>query len=157
MMTSATALLDVNVLVALAWDAHIHHRAAHRQFATVADNWATCPVTEAGLVRLLLTPAVVGRDVLAAEALGVLRDMRSLPGWRWLSDDVSLADATIDTRVLIGRRQVTDLQLVALAARHGAVLHTFDTGIPEQLAPADRQHVVVWHPCAAHDLRERTP
>lgn len=142
--TARTALLDINVLVALVWDQHVHHRAAHTAFETVASAWATTAVTESGLLRLLLTPAAVGRDVSAPEALGVLRDMRRLPGWRWIDDDASFADTVLDLRVLVGRRQVTDLHLVDLAARHGCVLTTFDAGIVEYLAPADRPHVQVW-------------
>lgn len=138
------ALVDVNVLLALVWDQHVHHRAARKAFGSVADAWATCPLTESGLVRLLLTPAVVGRQVAGAETLGALRAMRSLSGWRWLSDDVSLATSGIDVRVLAGRRQVTDLHLVALAADHGAVLCTFDAGISQSLAPSDRCHVRTW-------------
>lgn len=139
-----TALLDVNVLMALAWSEHVHHDAAHRRFAAVANSWATAPVTESGLVRLLLTPAVTGRPVSGDEALGLLRAFRALPGWRWLPDDVSLIDGPLDLSVLMGRRQVTDLHLVALAARHEARLITFDAGIPRLLAPADHAHVEVW-------------
>lgn len=139
-----TALLDVNVLLALVWDQHVHHRAAHRHFASVASSWATTAVTETGVVRLLLTRVVVGRDVTAHEAIGVVRGLRASAGWRWFVDDASPADAMIDMRVLAGRRQVTDLHLVDLAARHDATLVTFDAGIPPALAPADRDHVVVW-------------
>lgn len=144
MTTDRVALLDVNVLLALTWDQHVHHHVARKEFRAVSAAWATCPVTESGLVRLLLTPAVVGRKVSGAEALGAVRAMRALSGWRWLSDDVSLTNPSIDMRVLIGRRQVTDLHLVALAARHGAVLCTLDASIDQFLAPADRSHVRTW-------------
>lgn len=139
-----TALPDVNVLLALVWDQHVHHSAARRNFARIADRWATAPTTETGLVRLLLTPAVVGREVAGAEALGALRDLRAHPGWTWIADDASLADPQVDSIVLAGRRQVTDLHLVELAARHEAVLHTFDAGISSWLAPADRHLVHAW-------------
>jgi len=138
--------LDVNVLLALMWDRHIHHDAARRQFRAVATAFATTAVTESGLVRLLLTPVVVGRQVSTPEALGALHDVRSLPGWAWLDDDASFDTAVVDVRVLTGRRQVTDLHLVDLAARHGHRLATFDTGLVSSLAPADRHHVDLWSP-----------
>ena len=46
------ALLDVNALIALAWDSHIHHVAMREWFAAnAADGWATCSITEGGFVR----------------------------------------------------------------------------------------------------------
>lgn len=136
-------LLDVNVLLALSWDQHIHHRAAQRRFASL-DAWYTCPATEAGLLRLLLTEAVVGRRVTGAEALAHLRGIRRTPGWSFLDDRRSLAVPTIDTRVLMGRRQVTDLQLVNLAATNDTRLATFDGALRDSLVPADRPRVDVW-------------
>jgi predicted nucleic acid-binding protein len=38
-------LLDVNILIALAWDDHTSHQAAHRWFASNAQTgFATCHV-----------------------------------------------------------------------------------------------------------------
>ena len=46
------ALLDLNVLVALSWLSHIHHEAAHHWFKKERKyGWATCPITQSGLVR----------------------------------------------------------------------------------------------------------
>lgn len=140
------ALLDVNVLLALVVDQHVHHRAAHRRFATVRDSWATCSTTENGLLRLLLTPQVLGRPITAGEALGVLAAIRELPGWSWVDDDASLADArrSVDVRVLASRSHVTDLHLLELAIRHGMALHTFDAALARIVAPADRPSLVIW-------------
>lgn len=136
-------LLDVNVLLALSWDQHIHHAAAHANFAEL-DTWSTCPATESGLLRLLLTEQLVGRAVSGAEALGQLAAIRSVPGWRFLDDAGSLAIPLIDTRVLMGRRQVSDLQLVNCAASHETSLATFDAGLRDSLVPRDQRWVRVW-------------
>lgn len=136
-------LLDVNVLMALTWDQHVHHRIAHKRFSQL-ETWATCATTEAGLLRLLLTEAVVGRKVTGAEALGQLRSIHQVPGWRQLDDSASLAASLIDSRVLMGRNQVTDLHLVNLAATHGTRLATFDAGIRDFLLPTDQRWVEVW-------------
>ena len=54
---SRPALLDVNVLVALFNPDHIHHDTAHDWFAeNHTDGWATCPITEQGVVRILANP-----------------------------------------------------------------------------------------------------
>lgn len=136
-------LLDVNVLFALTWDQHIHHEAAHARFAEL-NSWSTCPVTESGLVRLLLTEQVVGRKITGGEALGQLDAIRQVPGWSFVPDSFSLAAPVIDTRVLMGRRQVTDLQLVNLAAAAGMPLATFDAALRAGLMPDDQRWVNVW-------------
>lgn len=140
--TDVTRLLDVNVLVALALDTHVHHRAAHRALAGL-ESWATCPITEAGLVRLLLTPAVSGRTFSAAEVIEFLAGVRADRRFRFIVDDISWTALTVDTTVLVGRRQVTDLHLLQLAGSNGAVLATFDASLPRALAPADRNLVEV--------------
>jgi toxin-antitoxin system PIN domain toxin len=54
------ALLDVNALVALAWDSHVHHAAMRTWFAAnSAGGWATCPMTESGFVRVSSNPKVL--------------------------------------------------------------------------------------------------
>jgi predicted nucleic acid-binding protein len=48
-----TPLLDVNVLVALAWSTHVHHYRAVDWFSHRAPAaWATAPVTQAGFIRV---------------------------------------------------------------------------------------------------------
>lgn len=136
-------LCDVNVLVGLSLATHLHHRAAHAALAAHDGGWATCPTTESALVRLVLNPAVTGLAFAAADVLEQLSAMRRDPRWRWLSDSESLATPTIDTSVLQGHQQVTDLHLVNLAAASGAVLVTFDAAIVGALAPLDRRHVRV--------------
>lgn len=136
-------LLDVNVLLALALTTHLHHRTAHAALAGHHGSWATCPTTEAAAYRLLLNPHVTGRVVSVAEIDRTLRGMRLDPRWAWAPDQTTLADAAIDTGVLVGHQQVTDLHLVNLAATTGLVLATFDASIPASLAPADRRHVRV--------------
>lgn len=143
MTERGTALLDVNVLVALVWDQHVHHISAHENFEKLTA-WATTPVTELGLVRVLLTPAAVGREVLPVEATGLLRALRGVNGWTWMPDDASFANPAVDLRVLMGRRQVTDLHLVDLAKANNAQLMTFDAALRKSLAPADRDVVVTW-------------
>jgi uncharacterized protein len=137
-----TYLLDVNVLVALAWPNHLHHSRAQRWLGGV-ERWATTPVTESALVRLSLNPAVAGRRVSLSEAATLLRAVRQAPGHQFIIDSSSLADSSIDLRRIATSAQVTDAHLVGLAAANGVVLATMDAGIPAMLEPADRHHVLV--------------
>lgn len=139
---SSVPLPDVNVLLALVAEQHEHHAAAHRWFSAVSA-WATAPVTESGLVRLMLNPAVVGGQLRGADALEILRRLRAQKRHRFFTDGSTLADPAIDVSALVGHRQVTDLHLVELAASKGATLHTFDARLPAALAPADRRHVAL--------------
>ncbi len=50
-------LLDVNVLIALVDPAHVQHEQAHDWFARVGQRaFATCPITENGLLRIVGHP-----------------------------------------------------------------------------------------------------
>jgi len=63
-----TVLLDPNVLIALLVDDHVHHAAAENWFAGLGANFATCPVTQGSLLRLLIRegqPAATARAILA--------------------------------------------------------------------------------------------
>jgi toxin-antitoxin system PIN domain toxin len=120
------ALLDVNALVALAWDSHIHHARVREWFAANASSgWATCPITESGFVRVSTNPKVLPSPIGVADARRVLAALRAAQGHRFLVDDVSLVDDDIPT--IAGYRQVTDAHLLTLARRRGVRLVTFDT------------------------------
>lgn len=122
------ALLDVNALVALAWDSHVHHAAMREWFAAEAPSgWATCPITESGFVRVSSNPKVLPSAIGISAARSVLAALRDLDGHRFVVDDVSIIDP--DVPELAGYRQVTDAHLLTLARRTGMRLVTFDAGI----------------------------
>ena len=125
-----TALLDVNVLTALAWPAHEHHEAAHRWFAGGVDAaWATCSLTQLGFVRILSNPAF-SRDALPpAEAVALLARNLAHRGHQFWSDalEVPAALRGVEAR-LQGHRQVMDAYLLALAQSNKGVFATFDRG-----------------------------
>lgn len=116
-----TDLLDANVLVALTSADHVHHDAAHAWFAT-SGRFATCPVTQLALIRLLMLFKVPGAQ--AVTALDMIREHERHEFW---PDDVEVDAASM--RAVVGHRQVTDAHLVALARRHGGRLATFDKGL----------------------------
>ncbi|HEU4706603.1 MAG TPA: TA system VapC family ribonuclease toxin [Solirubrobacterales bacterium] len=85
------ALLDVNALVALAWDSHVHHAAMRKWSAAHGSSgWATCPITESGFVRVSSNPKALPSAIGVSAARGVLTALRGLDGHRFLSDDVSI-------------------------------------------------------------------
>jgi toxin-antitoxin system PIN domain toxin len=133
------ALLDVNALLALAWDAHVHHAAMRAWFtANGSVAWATCPITESGFVRVSSNPIVLPSAIGVDAARGVLSSLRAHPDHRFLTDDVSISD--IDVLSIAGYRQVTDAYLLTLARRRRVRLVTFDASI---LAMGDGNDVEV--------------
>lgn len=124
-MAEGRDLPDVNVLLALTNRSHQHFRPASEWFLACAA-FATTPVTELGLVRLLLNPAVTGQPVDTATALEALRRLRAHERHSFLADSTSLADLAIDSVGLVGHNQVTDFHLLNLAVSCGARLVTFD-------------------------------
>src|SRR5437016_4463139 len=128
-------LLDVNVLIALAWPVHMHHDAAHAWFATHQDEgWATCPLTEAGLVRISSQPAVTKRMVTVSESLALLARIRNLQEHRFWPQTIPLTGLLpeLASRIM-GPQQLSDAILLDLAIRNDGVLATFDKRIEHLL------------------------
>jgi toxin-antitoxin system PIN domain toxin len=140
------ALCDVNVLIALFDESHVHHEAAHDWFADDGSaGWASCATTETGFLRILGNPRLgvtETRDVL----LTSLRKLCKASAHTFWSESVSLRDDTLfDDSVLVSHRQLTDVYLLGLAVRMDGRLATFDRSIPLAAvkgALAD-QHLVV--------------
>ena len=125
------ALLDVNVLIALAWPNHVHHDAAHAWFSEQRMNgWATCSVTEAGFVRISCNPAAVGHTVTPSDAVGLLRSLMQQESHSFWSLEISMAELPVDILERIqGYRQVTDAMLLATAIQRSGQLATLDSGM----------------------------
>jgi toxin-antitoxin system PIN domain toxin len=123
-----TFLLDVNVLIALIDPAHIDHDAAHRWFEDRGQAaWATCPLTENGVIRIVGHPKYPGAPGSPASVAGIVAHLRTLAGHVFWPDDISLAgEACIDAAQILTSGQVTDTYLLALAVVHGGQLATFD-------------------------------
>jgi toxin-antitoxin system PIN domain toxin len=122
--TEQEVLLDANVLVALADAAHVHHADAVRWFAASSMPFATCPLTQGALLRVLMrVQAVPG----AAAAAQVLAGFVAHPRHRFWSADVDCSKLAWNG--VLGHRQVTDSYLAALVRRHRGRLATFDRGL----------------------------
>lgn len=111
-------LLDVNVLLGCGWKSHADHPALLGWLLQVND-WATCPLTESGFVRISMTTAYQATFHDARKSLATLCALR---GHHFLSDDVKAALLP----VLSSYKDTTDAHLVTLAQRHGLKLATLD-------------------------------
>ena len=87
------ALLDVNLLIALFDPDHVHHGAAHEWFAANrSSGWATCPLTENGLIRILANVAYSGTNETPAGIQQRLQAFCSSGDHAFWPDGVSLRD-----------------------------------------------------------------
>jgi toxin-antitoxin system PIN domain toxin len=130
-------LLDVNVLIALSWPEHSQHGLARRWFARHrAKGWATCPLAEAGFVRIVSNPAFSSRSVSVQQATEGLADSLRDDAHHFWADSISWPDAiAMFASPIKGHQQITDAYLVALAIQNKGKLATLDQGI-QQWAPA---------------------
>lgn len=121
-------LLDVNVLIALIDPAHIQHDPAHAWFARAGHSgWATCPLTENAVLRIVGNPRYPNSPGTPAAVAPFLAELCTLPGHAFWPDGVSSTDDKIfDVTRLLSFTQVTDSYLLGLARAHGGTLATFD-------------------------------
>ena len=142
------ALLDVNVLIALAWPNHVHHHAARFWFQEwgAQNGWASCPVSEAGFVRVCCNPLAVQQAVTPRDAISMPRQLRqsgSHSFWPLEHSMVDLDPEIVDR--LSGYRQVTDALLLSVALRQGGCLATLDSRLV-QLHPPDARKAMLLIP-----------
>jgi toxin-antitoxin system PIN domain toxin len=123
-----TFLLDVNVLIALIDPVHVGHEAAHHWFEAEGKSaWATCPMTENAVIRIVGHPKYPNTPGSTAIVAEIMTRLRALPGHKFWPDDISLVDADhVDVGEVLTSVQVTDTYLLALAVTHGGKLATFD-------------------------------
>ncbi len=124
-------LLDTNLLIALLWPSHERHDLAIKWFTRHrAKGWATCPITQAGFVRIVSNPAFSRDAVQPREAIHVLAANAAAKDHAFWPDELPVAEAVAFTGVrLMGHQQVTDAYLLGLAIRRGGMLATLDQRI----------------------------
>ena len=121
-------LLDVNVLVALMDEAHIHHAVAQNLVAQPKLKIATCALTENGVLRVLNLPSYstygpAGFELVSTQLARLCGDTDH----EFWPCDVTLRDESkIDWSRVMGHNQITDVYLLALAVQHGGALATLD-------------------------------
>jgi len=139
-----TYLLDVNVLVTL-------HLPASSDFDRV-DAWfkqpgrrgfATCAITQAGLVRVLTQQSLYTPDpIRLSEARLVLTGFLNDTRHQFWPMDIGYLEATLPFEArAYGHKQVTDAYLLGLAVHRNATLATLDRAIVHLAGPEFRDSV----------------
>jgi toxin-antitoxin system PIN domain toxin len=133
------ALLDINVIIALLDSGHVMHRAASHWLAQHQEHgWATTPITENGVVRILSQPAYPNHRP-AAQVAERLAEACGHASHQFWPEAVSLLEpGLIAWQRLLSPRQITDCYLLALAVAQGGHLVSFDQRVSVDLVRGAR-------------------
>jgi hypothetical protein len=136
-------LADVNVLIALTDENHVHHKTVMRWYETAGrHSFGTCAFTEAGFLRIAANPKAGAHSI--AEATDVLASLTNSPGYRfWPISDNWASLATPFAERVFGHQQITDAYLLGLAVKEDGVLVTIDKAIRYLAGEEYRQNVLV--------------
>jgi uncharacterized protein len=136
---------DVNVLIALFDPQHIARKKASAWHeAHFREGWATCPITENGLLRIVCQPKYSNPSTVSTLRTQLQKATASEFHQFW-SDDVSLADSRlIDENALLTSSMLTDVYLLMLAVKNNGRLVTLDSRISTSaVIGATPEHLVV--------------
>lgn len=139
------ALLDVNVLIALLDQGHVHHAVARDWLAAnIGQGWASCPITQNGCIRIMSQPAYPA-PLAPAQVAERLRAATLAPYHAFWPDDLALVSFEgLRWTSILGSRQITDAYLLALAVRNRGRFVTFDRAAPlDAVEGATAGHLVV--------------
>jgi predicted nucleic acid-binding protein len=133
-----TKLLDISVLLALAWPNHIFHTPAigwiETEKAGGTIRIATSPITQLGFVRVSMNAKGFAQDFENAfDLFNVLISRPEFEHEFW-PDDISLLSIGQSARSNLGSAQLTDFYLLNLAKARGGKLVTLDKGIKDPTA-----------------------
>ena len=128
------ALLDVNVLIALFDAGHTMHARAMAWLENQgAAGWASCPITQNGVVRIMSQPGYPTARPAAQVAQRLELACKAPEHAFWAADVSLLSPGVINWQRVLGHRQVTDAYLLALAVRNNGKLATFDRRLTTRL------------------------
>ena len=121
------SLLDINVLIALLDASHVMHDTATGWLEkNLNEGWASCPITQNGVIRIMSQPAYPNSHALldVSNRLSLACAENYHIFW---PDEVSILDSKFFKRDnILGHRQITDVYLLALAVYNEGRFVTFD-------------------------------
>lgn len=133
------ALLDINVMIALLDGQHSLHSTASQWLSHHAEaGWASCPISQNGVIRIVSQPSYPNAQPPAAVASRLAEACRH-PSHKFWGGALSLLDPRhLNWHCLLGPRQITDAYLLAVAVANDGCLVSFDRRIHHDLVPSAR-------------------
>ena len=139
------SLLDINVIISLLDSGHIMHGAAiHWMERELNHGWATCPITQNGVLRIMSQPAYPNHRPVAQVAERLEEACKHASHVFWPEQISLLKKGLIRWERMLGPRQITDSYLLVLAVTHGGRFVSFDQRICVDLVPdASQTHLAI--------------
>ena len=139
------SLLDINVIMSLLDSGHVMHGAAiHWMERELNHGWATCPITQNGVLRIMSQPAYPNHRPVAQVAERLDEACKHASHVFWPEQISLLKKGLIRWERMLGHRQITDSYLLALAVTHGGRFVSFDQRICVDLVPdASQTHLAI--------------
>lgn len=125
-------LLDINVLIALMDPDHTFHQRSHAWWGAQSRSWASCPLTENGLLRIMASAAYSKTTSFTVNDIAArLSAFTSNSDHTFWPDSLSIRDSNhFQHASILTSKHLTDLYLLALAVENGGCMVTFDQHIP---------------------------
>ena len=102
----------------------------------MSRGWASCPLTQNAVLRILGTPRYPNSPGSPADVAGVLRAWLGHPDHLFWPDSLSLlASDQVDAEQLLDAGAITDTYLLALAAQQGGTLVSLDRRLSTGAVP----------------------
>jgi uncharacterized protein len=143
---STRYLLDINVLIALIDSDHTFHQLSHQWWNQVERPWASCPITENGLIRIMSSTAYSKNcQLTVADVTTLLSLFVSNTNHEFWHDHLSFRDQKEFRHTsILSSKHLTDLYLLALAAKNNATLVTLDQNISlSPVTSAKRENLLI--------------
>ena len=127
-------LLDVNILISLAWPDHEAHAVSTRWFSSDLESpWYTCVLTQLGFVRVSSHPSFpfAGERPTVSASQDALQRLLDDPLHVFLDRLADIRSPEIATIMQQARstKMLTDTYLLALCSLHNLTLVTLDQGL----------------------------
>jgi predicted nucleic acid-binding protein len=106
-------------------------------------GWATCPVTQNGMIRIMSQRSYPSASTTRDMTLR-LREATAQPTYTFICDTLSFTDASrVHADGLLTAANTTDIYLLALAVAHNARFVTFDHRVSlRAVLDATAEHIV---------------
>lgn len=135
----------MNVLIALIDPVHVHHDQVHEWFGRIGHKaFATCPITENGLLRIVGNPRYPNSPGPPSTIATTLAAIRNLSGHAFWPDGISLVQSSsVDPNLLLSHNRVTDSYLLALAYENKGKLATMDHKLATEVVTAGKDSLAL--------------
>jgi len=137
-------LPDVNVLIALLTEDHIHHEIAVKWFDSLMmdDEFCVCAFTEVGFLRAASNPKTGSHSFDAVLKAWTSLSKRGCYRYWMVTESWNTLASPFIWRIF-GHRQITDAYLLGLAVWEGGVLVTMDKEIQFLAGDKHRKNVLL--------------